>query len=461
MFSRSFPRTSRPRTLSGLLCALALLALGSPVGAQERDGSGDATEVSGGDNNSSNSPSTTAVPAEVEGTTSQRQVAASSVASLQQDRAAVRAELAAASSARDRQFDKWALNHLALEAAQAEVNRTLMLAEQARREVVHTEGRVRAYAVEAFMNPPAAESLAVLSIADADGAQRAHDLLSITAEDQHRVVGELEVARGAAERRSAEADAAASEARQMEADAKAELERLEAALERQRRVAGQIEQRLDSALAEVAALKSVDREAAAELEAGERSLADDSRAALGGRSGGSAAPTPALSPVPASRSTAPAVPATTSTPRPRPTGPPPAPPAGTVTWQDVVKVGGIWVHRSIAGQVQALLSAAGNAGISLGGGGFRDPSEQIRLRQKHCGPTEYDIYSKPSSQCTPPTAPPGRSMHERGLAIDFTSGGALITSRSHPAYQWLAANAGSYGFSNLPSEPWHWSTNGT
>ena len=25
---------------------------------------------------------------------------------------------------------------------------------------------------------------------------------------------------------------------------------------------------------------------------------------------------------------------------------------------------------------------------------------------------------------------------------------------------WLAANAGSFGFRNLPSEPWHWSTNG-
>ncbi len=26
--------------------------------------------------------------------------------------------------------------------------------------------------------------------------------------------------------------------------------------------------------------------------------------------------------------------------------------------------------------------------------------------------------------------------------------------------QWLAANASSYGFYNLPSEPWHWSTTG-
>jgi len=51
-------------------------------------------------------------------------------------------------------------------------------------------------------------------------------------------------------------------------------------------------------------------------------------------------------------------------------------------------------------------------------------------------------------------------MHERGLAIDFTYQGRVISSRSSPGYQWLAAHAGSYGFYNLPSEPWHWSTNG-
>jgi LAS superfamily LD-carboxypeptidase LdcB len=66
----------------------------------------------------------------------------------------------------------------------------------------------------------------------------------------------------------------------------------------------------------------------------------------------------------------------------------------------------------------------------------------------------------PASQCRPPTARPGTSQHEKGLAIDFTYNGRLIRSRSSAGYQWLAANAAAYGFKNLPSEPWHWSTTG-
>jgi len=51
-------------------------------------------------------------------------------------------------------------------------------------------------------------------------------------------------------------------------------------------------------------------------------------------------------------------------------------------------------------------------------------------------------------------------MHEEGLAVDFTYGGGIISSRSSPGYQWLDANASRFGLFNLPSEPWHWSTNG-
>jgi LAS superfamily LD-carboxypeptidase LdcB len=50
-------------------------------------------------------------------------------------------------------------------------------------------------------------------------------------------------------------------------------------------------------------------------------------------------------------------------------------------------------------------------------------------------------------------------MHEQGLAIDFTQGGSTL-NRGSNGYQWLRAHAGGYGFYNLPSEPWHWSTTG-
>ena len=76
-------------------------------------------------------------------------------------------------------------------------------------------------------------------------------------------------------------------------------------------------------------------------------------------------------------------------------------------------------------------------------------------------PATYKTYGEmPSWECSPPVARPGRSMHEQGLAIDFTADGDLIRSRSRPAFIWLAANAERFGFYSLPSEPWHWSTTG-
>ncbi|HVT78108.1 MAG TPA: M15 family metallopeptidase, partial [Acidimicrobiales bacterium] len=85
---------------------------------------------------------------------------------------------------------------------------------------------------------------------------------------------------------------------------------------------------------------------------------------------------------------------------------------------------------------------------------------QIALRKAHCGTSEYAVYEMPANQCHPPTARPGASMHERGLAVDFTVNGSIITSHSSSAWQWLNKNASKYGLYNLASEPWHWSTNG-
>lgn len=133
---------------------------------------------------------------------------------------------------------------------------------------------------------------------------------------------------------------------------------------------------------------------------------------------------------------------------------------GSVTTPDIVRVRGIEIERQIASQVANLLAAAEADGISLSGWGYRSYQKQVELRKEHCGTTSYDIYEKPSSQCVPPTARPGKSMHEQGLAIDFIYNGKLIKSPDNPGFQWLARNAPRFGLYNLPSEPWHWSVNG-
>jgi LAS superfamily LD-carboxypeptidase LdcB len=122
-------------------------------------------------------------------------------------------------------------------------------------------------------------------------------------------------------------------------------------------------------------------------------------------------------------------------------------------------VWGIRVHESIADKLLALLKASSRDGIRLGGGGYRSSTSQISLRRAHCGTSNWAVYHKPSYQCRPPTARPGASMHERGLAVDFTQNGRALWSNTS-GYRWLKQNAAKYGFRNLPSEPWHWSVNG-
>jgi len=116
----------------------------------------------------------------------------------------------------------------------------------------------------------------------------------------------------------------------------------------------------------------------------------------------------------------------------------------------------IVVAESIVNSTRRLLAAAKADGLKLCGGGYRDAASQIAVRKANCGTTHYDIYDKPASQCTPPTAKPGTSQHEKGLAIDFEA----CDTRTTACFKWLAKNAATYGFKNLPSEPWHWSTTG-
>jgi hypothetical protein len=118
---------------------------------------------------------------------------------------------------------------------------------------------------------------------------------------------------------------------------------------------------------------------------------------------------------------------------------------------------GLRVHRCIEQNVRRLLAAAGSAGVNFSGSsGWRDIQRQRELRVINGCP---DVDTAPASSCRVPTAIPGRSQHERGLAIDFQCNGGSVT-RGGPCFQWLSANAINFGLINLPSEPWHWSTTG-
>jgi len=117
----------------------------------------------------------------------------------------------------------------------------------------------------------------------------------------------------------------------------------------------------------------------------------------------------------------------------------------------------IEVHKDIAEQTNALFERAFDAGLDLGGWGYRPIQRQIELRAAHCGGSNYDIWHKPVFECAPPTARPGFSKHEQGRAIDFTFNGSSIQSHDNRAFAWLAQNAPAYGFVNLDAEPWHWS----
>jgi len=134
-------------------------------------------------------------------------------------------------------------------------------------------------------------------------------------------------------------------------------------------------------------------------------------------------------------------------------------PAGSIGGISSCTIGSCRVASSIGSQFARLMNAASGAGIRLGcTSSFRDPAQQIALRRQNCGTSNYDIYQKPSSQCRPPTAIPGSSQHEKGLALDFNCAGASMAGSR--CFSWLASNARSYGFYNFAPEPWHWSTTG-
>ncbi len=119
--------------------------------------------------------------------------------------------------------------------------------------------------------------------------------------------------------------------------------------------------------------------------------------------------------------------------------------------------GSIGVAPWLAPRLRNLLNKAAADGVPMCGTGWRSYQHQVALRYRNCGLSTNAVYRWPARWCTPPTARPGSSMHERGEAIDFRP----LRGVSRPAmYRWLKRNASAYRLYQLPSENWHYSTTG-
>jgi hypothetical protein len=291
--------------------------------------------------------------------------------------------------------------------------------------------KMAAFAVDAYVDPPGDDLLDRLKADTASDAAQRQALLDLHATRAGDMSDQLRATRHAYDEEKARANAARADAEARRRAAQQRAIELEQARAVQAQFAGQLEERLNAKLAEANALAATDARLSATIAAEQAALAAQLRAMSPPPRAGPSAPGPSTTP------TRPAVPSV---------------PLQTVR--------GITVNARIAGSLGSLLDAATADGISLGGSGYRDPSQQIALRRAHCGSDDYAIYLMPPFLCTPPTAIPGSSMHEQGLAVDFTWKGVSLTGSPNVAFEWLVANASRYGFYNLPSEPWHWSVNG-
>jgi hypothetical protein len=296
-------------------------------------------------------------------------------------------------------------------------------------------------AVQTYMSAGTLEdATAMLDTANLDEGIRRHSLVELRVGQYQDVLAQLRTFSEDLQLARGDAETAASAAATHQTEVAERLGSVQSARDQQAAVVAEVDARIDRALSEAANLADLDADLSAQIAADQAALAARTReaaareaAARGGSGGGSGGSGGGSGGGGGGR----------------PSGP-----------TCLETVGGITVACEIAGQLGSMLSAASSAGLNLGGGGYRSSESQIALRRAHCGTSDYAIWEMSPSSCSPPTARPGQSMHERGLAVDFTCGSGYAIGRSSPCYSWLVSNAGSYGFINLPSEPWHWSVNG-
>jgi len=357
-----------------------------------------------------------------------------------------------------------------LDEAKAELVTAEHGVETAHATVEATEGRIAdltarsdAVVVEAFINPPTELSLDAFSVDSLSEATVKQSILDTQASESAVVLEELATAREELEVQQAEEQEVAGEAERAAQAAEAELADLESAQSQQALFVAQVQERLERNLAEADALAESDPELAAEIRSREGELAskvqeirdDAAYAAALDALAKAQAEAEAEAQAEAERIAAASAAAQAAN------GDIGAA-SGSLETVPCPAGGSITVDGAMAPNLAAMLAAAADDGIELCGNGYRDPQQQINLRMQNCGTSYYAIYEMPSSQCSPPTARPGTSQHELGLAVDFTcNGSGIIQSQSSTCFQWLDAYAAAYGFYNLPSEPWHWSNDGT
>lgn len=309
------------------------------------------------------------------------------------------------------------------EAAQARGRERLLTARLATLRATSYQAALSAVAsptvmeVDSFLSSSTADEADRRSVIDALGKRRTADVLDAMSATQE----DLAIERALAVR----AETRAQSYKESVAD---KLSRYRSARTKQRRFAIDVETRLEQQLSEASSIALFDSKLAAQYERDLNVLARQLRAAGAGAGGKG---------------------------------------SGSFTipsFSDIAATGGgdthgIKVASSLRGNLARLLAAAKADGVYFTGGGYRSSAGQVALRRAHCGSSTFAVYQARASSCSPPTARPGFSQHELGLAVDFAEGGRGLT-RGSAGYRWLRANANRYGLRNLPSEPWHWSTTG-
>lgn len=408
--------SKRPRVATVLIVAGLILALGAPSSSAQSDGDAPTTTTPA-------APGSAGAPTENEKIEQAQADKAKEVDAANAELSELTNALSVLNNQVAEQQDRLAEAEEQVVKAESAVEITEGEVSEAEGELARLEADLNTVAIETFVGDGADADILV-SIGDPNKALRMEEMRESATQSDLELVEELRSAQDDLDTRRADAAAAVDAADLQRQQAKDQLAALEKDQAAQRTLTANAEDRLDHLLEERAQLAKTGNESALpEPDELVKTLAA--------------------------------------------TSPPPTPPPvdieipAVVSEADIESVGkGISVHKSIAPTIRQLLDDAAADGVPLEGGGYRSVASQIAVRKNNCGTSNYAIYEMRASQCSPPTARPGASQHQKGLAIDFTTNGKLIRSRSGPAWNWLAANGAKYGLKNLPSEPWHWSTTG-